>query len=309
MWPFLYENAAQNVRVATYGVTIIIAFSVACMFIHFRAKRHGFNPDHLVHSYAAAILGGIIGARVFTALTVDIATTLANPMSLFSMSGLTYYGGVLGGLIAMILAAYWGGFLTWRYFDLVAPALIIGHTIGRIGCFFAGCCHGSPVTVTKGAVPILHSWGLKGTIWLDSVFPYIATEFDGGAARYTGIPLYPTQLWSVCIGILLILVLTYRLHRKTFDGEVVSLMLIIEPASRFLVELFRGDARGVGVDVPLPVEAEAWLPGLFHAAVSGATGLTTSQTVGILMAGAGVLIWWVQRKRGEVHPSSFQSPH
>ena len=96
MWPFIYENAANNLKVATYGVTIILAFSAACLFIHLRAQRHGFNPDHLVHSYVAAIVGGIIGARVFTAFTVDIATTLSNPTSLFSMNGLDVLWGRTG---------------------------------------------------------------------------------------------------------------------------------------------------------------------------------------------------------------------
>ena len=304
MWPFLYENAAQNVRIATYGVCIILAFSAACTFIHLRAQRHGLNPDHLVHSYAAAILGGLIGARLFTALTVDLTSTLANPMSLLSMSGLTYYGGVIGGLFAILLTAHWGGFLNWRYFDLVAPALIIGHTIGRIGCFFAGCCHGSPVHLTDTAFPVLDTLGLKGTLWLDSTFPYLATEFDGGVARYLNTPLYPTQLWSIAIGIILIGLLTVRLHRKSFHGEVVALMLIMEPLSRFLVELYRGDARGVGVAVSLPDSTAPWVPGLSHAATNGITGLTTSQVVGALMCAAGLFIWRIQRERGAVTHSS-----
>lgn len=302
MWPFIYENAANNLKVATYGVTIILAFSAACLFIHLRAQRHGFNPDHLVHSYVAAIVGGIIGARVFTAFTVDIATTLSNPTSLFSMNGLTYYGGVLGGLLAMIIAAHLGGFLSWTFFDLVAPALIIGHTIGRMGCFFAGCCHGSPVALSDDAFPILDSIGLNGSIWIDYMFPFMALEFNGGAARYLDAPLYPTQLWSVCIGFFLVVVLVLKLRHKRFDGEVLALTLIAEPVSRFLVELYRGDARGVGLSIQVSQDASSWFPGLSHATANGITGFTTSQIVGVLMCASGCIIWWIQKKESHRSP-------
>jgi len=298
MWPILYENFENNVRVGTYGVMLILAFSLAFLFVNGRARNNGLNPDHLIFSYLAAAFGGVIGARVFTALTFELSKTIADPMSLFSFNGLTYYGGVLGGLLFVLAAAKIQGFLGWKFLDLAAPALVIGHTVGRLGCFFAGCCHGAPVRLSGDQIRLIPNHNLQGEIWFDFEPPFLATEFYGGVGRYNGMTLYPTQLWSFLAGIVLIFILVRTLDTKRFDGQVVAMMFFFEPLIRFFIELFRGDARGVLFEIPLASKISEWFPGLAHASSAGNIGLTTSQIMGLGLMIAGVVIWILQRNKG-----------
>ena len=297
MWPLLYESIEHNIRVGTYGVFILLAASLAFLFVNNRAAKHGFNPDHLIITYVSAAMGGILGAKVFTALTVDLAQTLADPMLIFSASGLTYYGSLLGGLFATLIAAKFQRFHGWKLLDLFAPATILAHSIGRLGCFFAGCCHGTRVQMSEYATSVLPTGWLKGAIWLDVAPPFLATEFQAGVGRLNGYPLYPTQLWSFGAGMVLLVILIRGLKRKRFDGQVVALMLIFEPLIRFGIELFRGDARGVAVELPLGPQVVQWLPGLAQASSTSQIGLTTSQIMGLILITSGVVIWWLRRRK------------
>jgi len=297
MWPLLYENPEHNIQVGTYGVLMILGFSLGFLFINGRAKYNGLNPDHLVGAYLAAAIGGFVGARVFTALTVDLAKTLSDPMSLFSMDGLTYYGGLLGGILAVLIVAKIQGFLGWAFLDLAAPAVIIGHTIGRLGCFFGGCCHGAPVVLSHKAFRPIVNHPLQGEIWLDVEPPFLATEFSAGVGRYNDMTLYPTQLWSVLAGAFLLILLIRTLDGKRFDGQVVALMFFFEPLIRFFIELFRGDARGVVLELPIGTQISSWFPGLAHASSSANIGLTTSQVMGVGLMAIGALIWLIQHNK------------
>jgi phosphatidylglycerol:prolipoprotein diacylglycerol transferase len=298
MWPILYKNIEHGVVVYTWGVALVLAFSLAFLFVNGRASRQGLNPDKMIASSIAAAVGGIIGARVFTALTFELEQTLADPGRLFTLNGLTYYGGVLGGMVAVLISARIQGFLGWKFLDLLAPALVIGHTVGRIGCFFAGCCHGVPVQLSSDAIPLPLGNTLQGTIWLDSWFPFITTEFHTGVGRFLNQALYPTQLWSVLGGIFLVWFLINTLDRKRFDGQVTALMFIFEPMLRFAIEGFRGDIRGVVVNIPVGRTISNWFPGLLNANQASDFGLTTSQVIGMILIAVGIAIWVSRRGSG-----------
>jgi len=148
---------------------------------------------------------------------------LKNPLDVFRIweGGLVF----LGGLIACIITAAW--YLKkyrlpfWKVSDVFMPGVALGHALGRMGCFMAGCCHGRQCDVNA---------------WYAVVFPD-----KPGSLAPSGMALYPTQLMEAGAEFLIFGFLAWRSQKKAFDGEILLLYLIIYSAFRIVIEVFRGD--------------------------------------------------------------------
>ncbi len=306
MYPFLYE-APGNLRIPTYGMLVLLAFVMAFLLVNLRARRIGISAERLIPVYLGAAVFGILGARILFSIAVEPAKTLANPLSVFACNsgGLAFYGGLLGGAAGVFTLAHFLKLPGWKLGDILAPALVLGLGIGRFGCFFAGCCHGAEAHLVGSLSPILPEGLLHGQLWWSSHFPFVAAEFDGGMGRLLHVPLYPTQLWSAFAGISISAVLSLLWERRKFDGQILGLMLIIEPIFRILIESYRADERGYVLSWALS-SVPSWLPpGLSsagevlpdgtHAAL---IGITTSQFIGLGMVFVGIGILLARWKAG-----------
>lgn len=298
MHPYLLHT--DTAALPAYGVIVALAFTAAFLLVHARAERAGIEPDKLLPVYLAAGVGGLLGARALFLLAVNPGGLL-DPSAWLASGGMAYYGGVLGGLAAIVGVALATKIPLLPLFDLAAPALVLALGIGRLGCFMAGCCHGAVVDMGPDPTALLPADGfLHGQIWLSSQFPFFATEFDagtGGVASITGRPLYPTQLWSSIAGLGVGGALAALWERRRFDGQVAATMLLVEPIFRIAIEAFRADHRGVAV--ALPQSLTSLFPGLSQAAGRGSdvAGLTTSQAIGLAMMIAGTGLWvWASRR-------------
>ncbi len=305
MWPTLMEvqTASGPVGMHTYGLFIVLAFSAAFVLVNALAPRIGLHPDRLIAVYISAAIGGLLGGRILYALAVDLDRTIANPLSLFSCAGFAFYGGVLGGALGVALLARYRGIDLWRLGDLAGPAVVLGLGVGRMGCFFAGCCHGAAAPVADNPIGLLPEAFTGGQIWLSGQFPFLTTEVYGGVTRAELLhtPLYPTQMWSAVVGISLAALLTWLWRRRTFDGQIAALALIIEPPFRILIESMRADHRGYVLTMPVSDTVAAWFPGMTGAGseLDGAVmGLTTSQAIGMAMIATGIGIYVLRRSAG-----------
>ncbi|MEN0064749.1 MAG: prolipoprotein diacylglyceryl transferase family protein [Myxococcota bacterium] len=307
MWPYLAKIELANGAVqpfGTYGLLIVVAFSLAIAYVQWRAPKVGFHPDKLIGVYVAAFIGGMLGARVLYMIAVEPAATFRNPLNILSPTGggFAFYGGLIGGGALVLSYAAQQGFNGWKLADILMPAVILGHGVGRLACFFAGCCHGVTAPHMSHGVPLLGEFS-GGEIWLSSAFPYMATEFlhPDTVSRVTGIPLYPTQLWSVVIGTSLFAVLAYAWTKRRFDGQIAAIALMTEPVTRVFVEAFRSDHRGYALTFPVNETLAGWLPGMAQAGDSLANpvmGLTTSQFIGLAMVGVGIAIYATRFNEG-----------
>ncbi|MEQ1505185.1 MAG: prolipoprotein diacylglyceryl transferase family protein [Myxococcota bacterium] len=310
MWPTLVkvETAVGPQPVNTYGVFIVLAFSAAFLLIHTRSARAGVNPDRLIVGYVAAAVGGMIGARLLYAFSVDWQRTLSEPLSLLSCAGFAFYGGVLGGAVGVLVFALASRLPTWKLADLAAPGVVLGLGVGRFGCFFAGCCHGAVAPIGDHPVGLFPAAFTGGQLWLSGVAPFLTAEFHGGVGRIHDIPLYPTQLWSITAGLSIAAFLAWRWTKRTFDGQIAALTLMLEPPFRIAIESFRADERGYVVSWPVSEQVAAWLPpGMSSAGDqlgTAITGITTSQGIGLAMIVSGIAIWALRRNAGisEVKP-------
>jgi phosphatidylglycerol:prolipoprotein diacylglycerol transferase len=190
--------------------------------------------------------------------------------------GYVFFGG-------LALAAVVGRWYTrrhrlsfWRLADLVTPPLALGHFFGRLGCFAAGCCYGKPTASRLGvAFPAgsLAHFELARAGWL-------------AASAAATPPLHPTQLYEALAELAIFVALTLRGARKAYHGQLLVTYLVLYPAARIALELFRGDpGRGYLLQLSTPT-LNRWL-GLPPAS---AALLSLSQTTALVLITGALLL-------------------
>lgn len=312
MHPYLFEvpTAGEPFRVPAYGLMLLLAFSLAFFLLNHRARQIGVAMEKLIPVFGAAAVGGLFGARVYYLLAVETSKTLANPLSVFDCAtgGLAIYGGLIGGTLGVLGVVRYFGLPTWKMVDILAPSVLVGMAVGRIGCFFAGCCHGVKMAVEDPSALVGPGF-LHGTVWMTHNFPFLATQFDDPSSvvrrELIGQPLYPSQLFAVG-GLLTIVVISQVMWNfRRFDGQVLATVLLLEPPLRILIESFRADERGYVWSTVL-TQVPSWIPpGLLQAGGAlpkeGApvlVGVTSSQGVGLVFFAIGVALFVLRRNAG-----------
>jgi phosphatidylglycerol:prolipoprotein diacylglycerol transferase len=236
----------------SYGVLLAIAFLAGLWVASRQAKRAGMDPGRITDMAVWVLIAGLVGAKLLL-VVVDWQYFGSNPKELLSIfqSGGVFYGGLLGG----ILVAWWYArrhkLDGWQTADVLAPGVVLGQAIGRLGCFAAGCCYGAPAQV-----------------------PWAVTFTDVYSARAVGTPLdtplHPSQIYESVAAFLIFFFLLWLAPRKKFHGQVTLAYVTLYSAARFGLEFLRGDPdRGT------------WFQGM----------LSTSQIIAIvLMLGAAVAL-------------------
>ena len=221
MYPDLFSIGPLTIH--TYGLFVALGFASAIAVTVHLGKTEGVPPQQVMDILFLAIVWAIIGSRVFYVL-LNPGYYLAHPLDTVKL----WQGGLVfsGGLVAAVIAVAWHlrrhRIPVLRTADLVAPGLALGQGVGRIGCFFAGCCYGRPADL-----------------------PWAVVFSNPESLAPLHIPLHPTQLYASMSGFLLFAVLLVLRKRKTFEGQVFVWLLILHSTSRLFVERFRGDHRGL----------------------------------------------------------------
>jgi phosphatidylglycerol---prolipoprotein diacylglyceryl transferase len=212
--------------------------------------------DLSLYILASAILGAklmLVAVDLFQGRRVDFKDVL--------LSGGVFYGGLICAVAVGIRYMYKHGLPAWRIADMGAPSIALGEAIGRWGCFAAGCCYGKK-----------------------SEGPFAVTFTDPFASEKVGtplnVPLHPTQIYLSLNAFLIFLILQWAYRRRSFDGEVFWLYVLLYSITRGIIEIWRGDlVRGFVI------------PGV----------LSTSQFIGLLaaIASLGMLFYLSRRSRAE----------
>jgi phosphatidylglycerol:prolipoprotein diacylglycerol transferase len=226
MFPRLFTIGSYSQP--TYGVLLAVAFLVGLWAAHWQAKRAGLPAGKIADMAVYVLIAGLIGAKLML-VAVDYRYYTSNPRELFSLfqSGGVFYGGLLGGLLVAVFFARRYALPVWATADALAPGVVIGQSIGRLGCFAAGCCYGKPATV-----------------------PWAVTFTDVHAARNVGTPLdtplHPSQIYESLATLVIFALLVWLAPRKRFQGQVVLAYVALYSVARFVLEYYRGDAgRGM----------------------------------------------------------------
>lgn len=247
-------------QLPTYGLLLALALLTAIATADRLGRREGFDGGRMLDFSTWIIVVGLLGAKVLMILS-DWSYYGHNPGEIFSLATLESGGVFYGGFIASALFAVWY-VRTYRLpalkmFDIYAPAVALAQSVGRLGCFSAGCDYGTPT----------HSF--LGVVFTN---PY--------SHDVTGVPLntriHPTQLYESLATLAIGAILLVRYRHKKKDGEIFLLYLTLYAVARFFLEFLRGDEdRGF----------------VFHHLLS------TSQFIAILALIVSGTLWFYLRRR------------
>ena len=259
----LFEIPGVHIKVFGYGLMLFFAFLGSMHIAARRAKREGLDPEVVYDLALWVFVGGILGARLFYVWQYW-GTQIRSFWEIFEIwkGGIVLYGSIFGGAATFFLYRALRPFPLRPMLDVVAPALAFGIAIGRLGCFLNGCCWGDTchlpwaVTFPRDSPP----WNAEARLGLLPL----------AAAR--SLPLPPPQLDSTVDGLILLTLLNAYFPLRRRDGEVMGVMLLCYPVTRFLVEHLRNDEG------------------------SQIGGMTISQIISIGFFAVGLLYWaWLLR--------------
>ena len=270
MYPTLLSIG--RLRVSSFGVFLAAAFIVATVIVHLELRRKRERTEGVWPAAGATMIAGLLGARLYYAV-LHWQTTIAQPWAaLTARGGLVWYGGFLGGTLAVIFYVRRAKIGARVLSDVLAPALALSYAVGRIGCFLVGDDYGLP-----SAVP----WAIKFTEGSPPSTAYILRTHFGvpiqpGISDDTVLAVHPTQLYEASAMVIVFALLWAVRRRRWPDGAMFSLYLMLAGLERVLVEILRvKDDRFFG-------------------------SVTVAQCVGLASVITGVVLgaWWLKKDRG-----------
>jgi phosphatidylglycerol---prolipoprotein diacylglyceryl transferase len=224
-------------EITGYGIMMMVAFLMGGWLIALELRRRQLAEDYAADLVAAAVVGGIIGAKLwYVALTRD-------PGALFSRGGLVWYGGFIGGTAAVVLNG-WRLRVPLRWtMQLVAPALAAAYALGRVGCFLVNDDYGRPSNL-PWAVKFPHGLPPSTAGNMEHLF---GVAVPPGIDPATVLAVHPTQLYETGI-MLVVFAILWRLRLGLRPvGWLFGLYLVLAGAERFVIEILRAkDDRFLG---------------------------------------------------------------
>ena len=220
------EIDVVGIPVKTFGLMFALAFLACGLMMAKRFKELGKPTDYAYEIIFAALIGGIVGSRVYWLVQNYDEAKDDLIGNLFSGSGLVWYGGAIGGAIAVIGWAYFRGMLNLTLLDITAPGLALGYAIGRAGCQISG----DGDYGDKTDLP----WGMA--------YPHGAVPTDD--------KVHPSPIYeSLAMG--LVALWLWRRRDDYQPGVLFAWYLVLAGLERFLVEFVRrNDVTALGITVP-----------------------------------------------------------
>lgn len=257
MYKVLLEVPSLGLKIHSFSVTLGLACLAALLLTAWRARREGLDPESVFELAAWLMSGGFVGARaLYLVAHPETVHSFLDVVKVWQ-GGIVFYGCIAGGLVGSVL--YWvrRPFPFLAMADAVAPSLALGCAVGRVGCFLNGCCFGSVTDLPWGVAFPAQSLPWTRQV-MEGIIPVPATR---------SLPIHPAQLYAVLDGVVLLALLTWFFPRRRRDGEVMALLMVTYPATRFLIESLRNDEPGL------------------------AAGLSMSQWISIGLLAGGGLFW------------------
>lgn len=292
---WLKPEIIPGLPVRWYGLMYLVAFAIAFYLFKFQVRKNEIDAseDDVVNFIFWTIIGLLVGARVFAALVYDTTGLYrAKPWLIFwpfyngrftGLQGMSYHGGVLGALAGYLIYCKVKKFNVLLWGDMLAAAVPLGYTFGRLGNFINGELFGRVTTSPLGIVfPYAQKFSTS-LEWVRDTASIIGMDING--IDLVNLPRHPSQLYEALFeGIVLWLILWFVIRKKKpFDGFVVASYLIGYGVFRFFIEYFR--EPDAGLDFPLQWGAQDSPNYLMTSLLNFSTG----QILCFLMIAMGVL--------------------
>ncbi|MFO7913612.1 MAG: prolipoprotein diacylglyceryl transferase [Desulfotignum sp.] len=220
MHPILFTFGSFSLY--TYGLFLALGFMAAVWFSKRNARFYDIKPDDISDLFFVVLVCGLLGARLLYVL-INIEEFQSNLLDIVKIwkGGLVFFGGFIGGVAGSVVLIRMKKLSFFKTADSISPGVALGHAIGRLGCFFAGCCYGRQCDLPF-AVKFTHP---------DSLAPLHMF-------------LHPTQIYMAASNLALFFILIWIQKHKRFHGMVFLSYVMIYSVFRFIIEFFRGDFRG-----------------------------------------------------------------
>lgn len=246
MWPTLYTQQTPfgELPYNTWGLMIMLAFLAAALVAGRRVARVGIDPDIMSGMVGLSAASGLAGARLLHFLmSEDRHDFFDNPLIYFNLArgGFAFYGGLIVAGVLGVLYARSRGADAWKFADAVGPTVMVGLAVGRLGCFFAGCCHGAAFTLPHDAHALLPADFSGGQVYGMAEFPWLGMVMTQGVG-VRGVPVYPTQLWEAAAAMVIFALASLSFRFRKFDGQSIATVLILYSLWRPINESMRGDS-------------------------------------------------------------------
>ena len=256
-------------QITGFGLAVLLAFVISQIIAQRELTRRGHDPEPIADLVLAAILGTIVGGKVYyAALTGDWGTLL-------SRAGLVFWGGFIGAVVAVAAVIRWKRLNLLRIGDVAGICIAAGYAVGRTGCWAVGDDYGKPwsgpfsVSFPEGAPP---STARIMTEQFGAVLP-------AGTPPDQVIAVHPTQLYETAMGFVMFLILWRFRGHKHREGWLFGMYCILAGIERFIVEFFRAKDDRVFV-----------------------VGLSSAQLISIAVCAVGVVVMVLLRNPGAAAP-------
>ena len=226
MYPVLFTIPGSGAEVSSFGVMMMLGF-IAAHWLTVREMPHkGIDPKYGISLLVLIMVGGVLGSKLYYAIDMSFREGLSWNVYFFRRAGITWYGGLIGGIAAGALGCRLYGIALRRLLEASAVAVAVGQSLGRIGCFLAG-----------------DDYGIASSLPWAVAFPL------GSPPVY--FPVHPTQLYEVAW---LIPVAFFLHHRRNDSPFLFGEYLIANGVGRFFIEWLRVNPR-----VALGLTEPQWL--------------------------------------------------
>ena len=214
------------VAVKTYGFLLALAFILGIWFSAKRAKKQGIQIDWLPDLSLIILITALVGSRFFYVIR-HLEEFKGHPWDMISpiqssgeigIGGLSMFGGLLLAIVSSIIYLRLKKLNVQKIADIVAPSVMLGLGLARIGCFLNGCCFGKPTESFLGVI-----------FPLDSPAGYFFPDTC----------IFPIQLIASFKGFLIFGILLFAEKFKKFDGFTFWSMLALYSVGRFTIDFFR----------------------------------------------------------------------
>jgi len=220
--PILFKIG--SITLYTYGLFVALGFMGAIWFASRRAriKNLAIKSQEITDLFLVILVSSILGARLFYVIQ-NFSLFSDHPLDVFKIwnGGLVFYGGFMVALVVAMVYIKQKKFDLWSTADLLAPAIALGHAVGRFGCLFAGCCYGKVCEL-----------------------PWAITFTNPESLAPLNIALHPTQLYAVASNLVILALLLLVERKMIFSGGLFWLYILLYGIFRSVLEIFRGDDRG-----------------------------------------------------------------